>query len=333
MRVPATFFDGKTAEAVEGELELLHGHLQIHFGSAQRNIDIESSRLTAPVGNGPWAIELSQGGRIQFSGMDFGRHLSDLYGRNGFVDWLESSWRWVAAALVLSIVGTWLMLTKGVPVVARHVAYSMPAHLDKRISDESIDLLDQFLFQESRLAMETKDRVGTLFEEIRNSDPAYRSFRLEFRSSDEVGANAFAIPGGLVVVTDDMVALAREDAELIAVLAHEVGHLVHRHSLRILLQNAASAVIIAGLTGDLTNVTALSATVPTVMMQAKYSRDFEREADGFAFAYLTDRGLDTSALSSLLRRLETEDRSPGAGTPSDWFSSHPRSVDRVPGDK
>ena len=330
MRVAATFFDGQTAAAVEGELELLQGRLQIHFGSSQRHIDIEYSRLIAPIGSGPWAIELPQGGRIQFSGMNFGRKLSNLYGRSGFIDWLEGSWRWVMIALALSVMGTWLMLTKGVPVAARHVAFSMPAHLDRTISEESINLLDRFMFQDSELSKATKDNVAGLFEEIRDSDPAYQHFRLEFRSSLELGANAFAIPGGLVIITDDMVELATEDAELIAILAHEIGHLANRHGLRILLQDAASAIIIAGLTGDLANVTALSATVPTVLMQAKYSRDFEREADRFAFAYLAARGLDTTVLSSLLQRLDRQHDSQNTGIPAGWLASHPRSEDRTP---
>lgn len=330
MRVPATFFDGKTAEAVEGELELLQNSLQIHFGSTRRDIDIESSQLIAPVGNGPWAIELPQGGRIQFSGMDFGRKLSALYGRSGIIDWLEGSWRWVAIALALSVTGTWVMLTQGVPIAARHIAFSMPAHLDKTISDESIDLLDRLIFEDSDLATATQEHITDLFNAIRDSNPEYQLFRLEFRSSESMGANAFAIPGGLVVITDAMVELTTEDAELIAVLAHEIGHLANRHGLRILLQDAASAIIIAGLTGDLTSVTALSATVPTVLMQSKYSRDFEREADTFAFAYMSAQGLDTSVLSSLLQRLDKRNGSQSSGASPSWLSSHPRSEDRVP---
>ena len=82
-------------------------------------------------------------------------------------------------------------------------------------------------------------------------------------------------------------------------LAHEVGHLYNRHSLRIVLQNSAVAVIIAAVTGDLTSITALSATVPTVLMQAKYSRDFEREADAFAFSYLKSVDIDPNVLQQL----------------------------------
>ena len=138
------------------------------------------------------------------------------------------------------------------------------------------------------------------------------------------------MPGGIVVMTDELVELAESDAEIMAVLAHEVGHLYGRHSLRILLQNSLSALLIAGLTGDISNITALSAAVPTVLMQAKYSRDFEREADDFAFEYLEGRSVSTNALSDLLLRLEQSDSDDGGGIPG-WLSSHPPSRERKDG--
>ena len=103
-----------------------------------------------------------------------------------------------------------------------------------------------------------------------------------------------------------------------------------RHGLRIILQDSLSALFIASLTGDLTNVTALSATVPTALMQAKYSRDFEREADAYAFGFLADHGMDTEVLAKLLQRVERESGAATADSLSQWFSSHPRSEERAP---
>ena len=130
-------------------------------------------------------------------------------------------------------------------------------------------------------------------------------------------------------MTDGMVHIAESDDELMAVLAHEVGHLSERHGLRTILQNSSSAVLIAGLTGDLTNITALSATVPTFLMQAKYSRDFEREADDFAFDYLESQGIETDVLSALLLRIESEFGDNGELPDATWMSTHPRSEDRL----
>jgi predicted Zn-dependent protease len=327
MQIEAKYFDGRSAASRSGTLTFDGRNL--HFSSREGNLsaDLEEANLVEPVGKGNWVVEMPGGGRIEWRDQAFGRELASQLGRSGLVSKLEASWQWAVLALVIAVVGSWALLTYGVPVMAKQVAFSMPPDLDEKLGEESIGVLDRLLFEESELPDTTKAEVEKLFVEITAEDPAYSNYELVFRKSEKIGANAFAVPGGLVVITDEMVELTESDTELISVLAHEVGHLAQRHSLRIILQDSASAVIIAGLTGDLSNVTALSATVPTVLMQAKYSRDFEREADEFAFQYLDDHGLDTDALSRLLQRVDGDDET---DTPSTWFSSHPASVERVP---
>ena len=328
MRTAATYFDGRSAEAQAVVLELFGPTVQVSLPGRAFSINNETSRVVEPVGNGDWLIELPDRQQIRFADDDFGNALCDSFRGNRIVRRMERSWRWAILALVAAVAGTWATLTFGVPIAARHVAFAMPPELDETLGRESIDLLDRWVFDESRLSEEQTTPVRAAFRDIVSEDPAFSGYRLVFRSSEGIGANAFAVPGGLVVVTDRMVELFENEAEIVSVLAHEVGHLHHRHGLRILLQNSASAVVIAGLTGDLSNITALSATVPTVLMQAKYSRDFEREADDFAFGYMRAHGLDTDALSNLLRRAEAAGGS--SGGIAEWLSSHPQSAGRRP---
>lgn len=330
MTPSATYFDGRTARSVQGTLHLSGGSLR--FQSAQLNLQIDPSTISvvAPVGSGTWRLELVNGAYIQFSDENIGSEIARTKGHSRIVDRMEASWQWAILALAVAVLGTWALLVYGVPVGARHIAFSIPPEIDARIGAESGDILDRVFFEPTELSPEEQARVRALFSDITDDDVEFARYKLHFRESASIGANAFAVPGGIVVITDDMVELAISDAELIAVLAHEVGHLANRHGMRLVLQNSASALIIAGLTGDLASLTALSATVPTVLMQAKYSREFEQEADEFAFAYLRTKGLDENALSGLLQRLETaKDGDPDI---PGWLSSHPPSKDRRPDD-
>ena len=327
MRTEAGYYDGLTAGSTTVTLSLVGHSLQFQAGDDAQSFHIADVRLISPVGRGAWVIELGGRASLQFRNDDFGNHLSNSLGEGSLVRRLESAWHWAALALVVAVAGTWVLLTFGVPIGARYVAFAIPADAFNSMGDDGLGLLDDLLFHRSELPEETRMRVAKLFADIQDSDEQYQSYRLEIRAS-EIGANAFAVPGGIVVITDDMVDIAQSDDEISAVLAHEVGHLIGRHSLRILLQDSASALIIAGLTGDLTSVTALSATVPTVLMQTKYSRDFEREADEFAFEYLESSGIRTDVLRELLLRLE--DTSPGDGNSiPGWLSTHPQSKDRA----
>jgi Zn-dependent protease with chaperone function len=325
---PGRYSDGKTAGSLPVELSLSGSHLSIRGVHAElATVDLRSAKFIAPVGNGPWTIELPDHASVFFDDEAFGETLLAAGGRRDRLRWLESRWHLALLALAISIAGTWVLLEFGVPAAARQVAAAVPPTLEASLRRESIDVVDGWLFAASELPPERQAHIDALFAGVLATDPALSEFELEFRSS-QIGANAFAFPGGVVVITDELVALAESDDELVAVLAHEVGHLAHDHSLRILLQNSASALIIAGLTGDLTNISALSATIPTVLMQAKYSRAFEREADDFAFDYLGNSGRDAGALRKLLQRMESAHGEDGS-IPS-WISSHPRTAERAP---
>ena len=124
-----------------------------------------------------------------------------------------------------------------------------------------------------------------------------------------------------------MVDIAGNDDELVGVLAHELGHVHHRHALRAWLQNSMTALGFALLTGDVTSVTAFAATLPTALVEAKFSRAFETEADDYAMALLTQLDLSPADLAALLRRL-------GRGAQDDdgalgYLSSHPATRDRI----
>ena len=329
MRTTASYYDGQTAGAEPVVVDVVGDSLRVESPGSTQWVHLDAVTVVEAVGNSPWIVELADGCSLKITDADFGEKLAAKCGSTGFVRMLEGAWHWALVSVIIAIVASWAALTYGVPALATTVAFALPENASAALRDEGLGGMDELLFEQSALPAETTERVTRLFDDIKRTNRDFAPYRLEFRAS-RIGPNAFAVPGGLVVMTDELVELAESDDEIMAVLAHEVGHLHGRHSLRILLQNSLSALLIAGLTGDISNITALSATIPTVLMQAKYSRDFEREADDFAFNYLTIRGASTDALSDLLLRLDQSVAEDGDDFPS-WLSSHPPSRERVDG--
>ena len=105
------------------------------------------------------------------------------------------------------------------------------------------------------------------------------------------------------MITDDLVKLAESDAEIVSVLAHECGHIVHRHALRAVLQNSAVFVVIALITGDVSSATAFGGALPTYLLQSRFSREFEREADAHAVERLRQADIAPVHLATMLQRL------------------------------
>jgi predicted Zn-dependent protease len=170
---------------------------------------------------------------------------------------------------------------------------------------------------------------------VAGTDGDAAGYRLEFRSSEALGANAFALPGGTVLLTDGMVELARSDDELAAVMAHEIGHVRQRHVMRHVLQNSVTALIVATLTGDVTSITSLAATLPTAVVDATFSRQFEREADDAAVAWLKSANVDPRRYAELLARLQAQldtrsgDAFKEKSPVHNYLSNHPETGERI----
>ncbi|MDX3909715.1 MAG: M48 family metalloprotease [Sphingobium sp.] len=155
--------------------------------------------------------------------------------------------------------------------------------------------------------------------------------------------NAFAIPGGYVYVTRQLMALMNDEAELAGVLGHEVGHVAARHGQRrqkaatrnaiggTLLQVLAGAVL-----GDsgLGNILQQGIGTASQALTLKFSRSQEYEADDLGVRYLANAGYDPRALSSTLASLAAQNaldqRQIGSSrTVPEWASTHPDPAARV----
>ena len=119
--------------------------------------------------------------------------------------------------------------------------------------------------------------------------------------------------------------LAGSEDEVIAVLAHELGHTAERHGLRMVLQGSAVGMFLTFYVGD---VSSLLAAAPTALLQARYSRDMEREADDYGAAMLRENGLSPALLASMLERLEKAHGNKGGDVP-EYLSSHPETDARI----
>ena len=148
--------------------------------------------------------------------------------------------------------------------------------------------------------------------------------------------NAFAIPGGYVYITRQLLALMNDEAELAFVMGHEVAHVAARHGQK--RQNrAALSNVLAGLAGVLTgsDLIGRGAGVVAGLTTLGYSREQERQADSLGVRYLASAGYDPGAATDSLAALgaqtalEARLKGEGGAEPSKWLSTHPPSGERV----
>ena len=151
----------------------------------------------------------------------------------------------------------------------------------------------------------------------------------EFYVIDDAAVNAFAIPGGKIFVTRGMLTHMTDEAELVGVLGHEIGHVTARHSVQQMSrQQLASLGLGIGtiLSEDIAKYGQLASTGLSVLF-LKYGRDDERQADELGFKYMVREGYDPRAMVDMfdiLRRVSGE----GGRVPS-FLSTHPYPEERI----
>lgn len=238
---------------------------------------------------------------------------------------LDSNWRGAAAALAVTAAILFAFTEWGAPMVAGVVVAATPPELEAVIGDNLLTAWNQLnILEPSELENDRRNRLLAAFTEMKEAAGVAET-DLHFYSGGGLGANAFALPGGTVLITDELIELAANDEEIIAVLSHELGHVANRHVMRRLAQTSSMLVVWTAFTGDV-SVVALSFLAPDRLLAMRYSRAFERDADRFAFDYLAQAGIPPTRLGDFLQRLTSA--SGTAGIPA-WSSSHPGSEERA----
>lgn len=237
---------------------------------------------------------------------------------------LETHWRYVVTALVLMIALVAWTAMYGVPLVAKQIATLLPSSLFDKAGEQTLALLDKQMMHPSALDTLTQERVRDHFNGILKQHPELH-LQVLFRSSD-IGPNAFALPDGSIIFTDDIIRLAENDDELLSVMAHEVGHVVHQHGMRSVIQGSMVGFVLMLMTGDVSATSEWFLGIPVILTQLGYSRRFEREADDYALSYMQANNIDTAHFSRLMSRIEAlhcNDTPPNAGDDGDQEAHQP----------
>lgn len=330
MQLEAYFYDGQTSKRTACMLEIgpsgyfkLPNDLQWQW---------QQLKVSPRIGNTPRFLDLPDGSRLESSQNDLIDQLCeqfdpDKYKNAGVIHTLESKLRYVFAAVVITGLMVWWFVAAGLPTIANQVAQRLPASITQELGAETLTLLDQSgLFTESKLPEALQRTIHQQFREIAENQHSDFNYRLHFRDGGIMGPNALALPSGDILITDQLIELADHPQGIQGVLAHEIGHVEHRHSLRMILQSSTYPLIITAVTGDMSAATTVLAALPTLLLEASYSRRFEEEADQFALDYMQQQNMDVKHLARLLTKLENSVK---RSDMPDWFSSHPATDRRV----
>jgi Zn-dependent protease with chaperone function len=327
--IAATYFDGRQSLLHHVTVQIDGGRLRVAGEGIDRDEGLDTVRISDRIGDSPRRLRFTDGAHCEVAGA---AALTQLLGTaRPDADSRVSRWEQSTRAVVLATSGLVIAAAIGyfllLPVAATTIADRLPAAAVDRLSADALRGLDATLLRPTQLSEARQTELTTAFQRLRLPGFDAGQRRLHFRRSRNLGPNALALPSGDIVVTDDLVWFAQHDQEILGVLAHEAGHVAGRHGLRRIAQHSAVAIVFSWYVGD---VSVLAALVPTVMLNAKYSRDVEREADDYAIRALADNEIPASRLAAILERMDRfmAERGVTAATLG-YLSTHPATEERL----
>lgn len=230
----------------------------------------------------------------------------------------------LAGVLLVAIV---IGLVLGLPQLAGPLARLVPRDWERALGERVVTRLaapEQICSAPEGLAA-LERLVGRLTASARRSQSLPHPLRV--RVASLAGVNAFAAPGGQIVILKGLLHTAATPEEVAGVLAHEIAHSLENHPMQGLMRALGLQLVFAAVTGDVGSLDSVAGSFGQMLLLFSFTRSDEMTADRIGIALLNDAGIRADGLSAFFKRMGKQE-SGGQGLPS-IVSTHPLFEERI----
>jgi Zn-dependent protease with chaperone function len=240
--------------------------------------------------------------------------------REGHDGWFRKTYQsrgWVLMGIVVLVLFGFLLLAlRGLPPI-----------LVKLIPAKQEIVWGQQIFDAVMEDAEV-DSAGTeLLRRFASGYPLSNTYPIQLTMVKDTIANAFAVPGGNIVVHTGLIASLRKPEELYALLSHEATHVNRRHSLRQMLGNLTGSYLLSMLGTNLNGLGNTLINQAGMLQSLSYSRQLEAEADWEGQELMVKNGINPAGMTELMESLQAAH--PDINTTLSFLSTHPVSANRI----
>ena len=298
-------------------------------GAVLVSVEFSATEISERIGNIPRKVTFADGSVFETTDNDAIDRLVASQGPHfwnhihGLEQFRPRMIGFVAAIAMLA----YLIYQFTLPLLVEVAVWVTPSFVPEMMSAGTLKTLDTTVMGPTLLPEDTQKKISAGFEKlVAASNHAELKFKLNFRNGGVIGPNAFALPDGNVILTDQLVALASGDTEMVfGVLAHEIGHVEMKHSLRQMYQAAGTYGLIAMITGDIGSGMQDVLSGGAGFLALANSRSAEGAADMRSVELMSDAGYDPTAIARFFKIIETK---LGDTSETSILSTHPGTPDR-----
>lgn len=335
MEIPARYFDGLRPVAQEVRLRAGGDGVEIllpegrsilwPFGEARIDTLAPEARLHRVAQN------VDTGERLVVASAPFNQAFGPMVARFGKGRAGEASGLRIALWCGLAVASLAFLFFVGLPAFARIAAPLVPWSWEASLGRSVEPQVLEFFSSQNKAPIAVcggensagKAALETMVARLSSGAKLPASVRVDIL--DTAVTNAFALPGARIFIFRPILEKAVTPDEVAGVLAHEIGHVVHRDAMRAVLHDGALSLMIGAVLGDITGGSTI-AILSKLMLGSAYSRENESEADRVSVELMRHAGADPRSINEFFRRI-----APLGGKPSvfDALSSHPVTADRI----
>ncbi len=338
--IQGKWFDGRTSVQTQAVLNVHDSGAWQLLEASSNNMLFEdaefSAKVSSKLGNTPRYVYLTEDGTFETPENEAMDHILSMTHRSHWSIWvhaLESKMRYVLTAAALIVVFAFLGMKFGVPAAAQVIAARLPSSVLDTAGEQVLNFFDKAIFKPSEISKEKAQQVFAHLQPVINQHQNLK-LKIMLRKGGKIGPNAFALPNGYIIFTDELINMAKHDDELLGIMVHEIGHVVHQHGMRRLIQDSILSFAIMAVTGDASGVSEIFLGLPVVLTELSYSRKFETEADQYALDYMLSKQIPPHRFGNILKRINEMDkkRQKQEGNRPGWtsyLSTHPDTQKRI----
>ncbi|WP_086929694.1 M48 family metallopeptidase [Agarilytica rhodophyticola] len=212
---------------------------------------------------------------------------------------------WALLAMVAAIiVAVPLFLLFRMDLVTGAIAPEVPVSWEQSLGESALAqyrIGAQFM-EDVKAEEALAPLVSPLIEALPDSRYSY-----QFSIVNDSAVNAFALPGGKIVIHSSLILKAQSAEELLGVLAHEIMHVEQQHGIRNVMGAAGIYILISGMLGDVSGVLAVLSSAAPLLLNQSYSRRYEQQADSKGLELLVSAGIDPRGLVDFFAKLKSQE--------------------------
>ena len=230
--ISGLLFDGKSVDKIALNLVVEDNGTAYLSNKPGLTFNFSKIAVSPRIGDTVRFLTLPDGRLFETTNNDAVDQLSLLHPTSKHSQIHSGNWILKSSVLVLVLFLTWLGISIGIPALTYKIAMQVPEEMLIESGQKAMVALDKGPFTETKLNKKRQQSISTLFKKLLPENHEKLAYKLHFRESKKIGANAFALPSGDIIITDDLIKLAANDDEIRSILLHEIAHIELRHGIQ-----------------------------------------------------------------------------------------------------